>query len=116
MNWVNKHKLLAIETIKHNGQPCLELNNLWQALHSSFNIVQYCYINENVLNEIRLFVSTSWEQFLEKEFTSAIVKCNNTLAPGPNKLSWRYLKCILKNKLHLRNIIKITNTCIEVRY
>ena len=29
MNWVNKHKLLAIETIKYNGNPYLELANLW---------------------------------------------------------------------------------------
>jgi len=116
MNWVNKHKLPAIKTIKHNGQPCLELNDFWQALHLSFNIAQYHYIDENVLNEIRSFVSTSWKQFLEEEFTSAIVKCNNTLVSGLDKLSWRHLKCILKNKLCLRNIIKITNTCIEVGY
>jgi len=28
MNWVNKCKLLAIEMIKYNGQPCLELDDL----------------------------------------------------------------------------------------
>jgi len=38
MNWVNKHKLPAIEMIKYNGQPYLELDDLWQALYSSFNI------------------------------------------------------------------------------
>ena len=32
MNQVKKRKLLAIETIKYNRQPCLELGNLWQAL------------------------------------------------------------------------------------
>jgi len=37
MNWVNKCKLPAIETIKYNGQPCLELDDLWQVLHLSFN-------------------------------------------------------------------------------
>jgi len=37
MNWVNKHKLLAIEMIKYNSQPYIELNDLWQVLHSSFN-------------------------------------------------------------------------------
>jgi len=41
MNWVNKKKLPAIETIKHNGSSCLELNNLWQALHLSFNSAQF---------------------------------------------------------------------------
>ena len=28
MSWVNKHKFLAIESIKYNGQPCLDLNDL----------------------------------------------------------------------------------------
>ena len=28
MNWVNKRKLPAMETIKHNGLPCLSLNSL----------------------------------------------------------------------------------------
>ena len=55
MSWVNKHKLPAIETIKYNGQPCLDLNNLWQALHSSFNTAQFCQIDESVLNELELY-------------------------------------------------------------
>ena len=38
MNWVNKHKLPAIEAIKYNSQQCLKLGNLWNALHSTFNI------------------------------------------------------------------------------
>ena len=40
MNWVHKHKLPAIEAVKYNGQLCLEINDLWHALHSTFNIVQ----------------------------------------------------------------------------
>ena len=37
MNQVNKQRLPAIETIKYNSLPCLEINDLWQALHSFFN-------------------------------------------------------------------------------
>ena len=28
MNWVKKHKLLAIEAIQYKGQPCIELDDL----------------------------------------------------------------------------------------
>ena len=35
MNWVNKHKLPTIEVIKYNDQQCLDINNLWNALHST---------------------------------------------------------------------------------
>ena len=87
MNWVNKCKLPAIETVKYNGQLCLELNDLWQVLYLSFNIAQFHYTDENILNEIRSFMLLFWEQFSEEEFTSTIVKYNNLSAPGLNKLS-----------------------------
>ena len=41
MNWVNKQRLPVIKMIKYNGLPCLEINNLWQVLHSSFNTAQF---------------------------------------------------------------------------
>jgi len=116
MSWVNKHKLPAIETIKYNGQPCLDLEDLWQALHSSFNTAQFCQIDESMLNELDLHSLLLWILFFEEEFTSAIVKCNNTSVPGPDRLSWKHLKCIIKNKICLNNIITIANTCFEIGY
>ena len=59
MSWVNKHKLPAMEMIKYNSQPCLDLNDLWQALHSSFNTAQFCRIDESMLNELGLYASSS---------------------------------------------------------
>ena len=52
MNWVNKYNLPAIEAIKYNDQPYLEINNLWQALHSTFNRAQHCQIYISLLNKI----------------------------------------------------------------
>ena len=34
--------------------------------------------------------------------------------PGPNKLLWRHLKIVLKDKMCLRNVIAIANACIEL--
>jgi len=50
MNWVNKQKLLAIEAIKYNNCPCLEIKELWQALHSTFNMAQDHHIVMGHLN------------------------------------------------------------------
>jgi len=102
--------------IKYNGCPCLELEELWQALHSLFNTAQFCQVDENVLNELNPYCSLLWLLFSEEKFTSTIVKCNNLLAPGPDKLLWEYLKYIIKNKTCLQNIIVIANTCIELGY
>ena len=113
---INKCKLPAIKIIKYNGQPCLDLEDLWQALHSSFNTAQFCYIDESVLNKLGSYSSSSWTLFAEKEFTSTIVKCNNISVPSPNKLLQRHLKCIIKNKTCLKNIITIANVCFEIGY
>ena len=87
MNWVNKCKLLAIKTIKYNGQPCIEIDDLWQALHLTFNTAQHYIINEEVLNELEFFANSLWNLFLEEEFTSALTKYNNLSTPDPNKLA-----------------------------
>jgi len=52
MNWVNKRKLPAIKAIKYDNQPCLSLNSLWNALHSSFNTVLYRQVDTNILDKI----------------------------------------------------------------
>ena len=116
MNWVNKHKLSVIETIKYNGSPCLELDIFWQALHSSFNLAQFWTIDEIVLNELGSFSSSVWLEFSEEEFTHTIVNCCNSSSSGPNKLLWGHLKHIIKDKMCLKNIISITNTCFELGY
>ena len=45
MNWVKKCKPSAIEALQHNKWPYIELEDLWQALHQTFNLVQSCQVN-----------------------------------------------------------------------
>ena len=68
------------------------------------------------MRKLNLYQTLSWSSFLKEEFISAIVKCNNSLAPGPNKLLWGYLKCIIKDKTCQDNIIAIANACIELEH
>ena len=86
MNWVNKCKLPAIEMVKYNSQPCLKINDLWYTLHLLFNMAQDQCINEDVLNEIPSFVTSSWNSFSKEEFTSAIAKCNILSTSSTDKL------------------------------
>ena len=55
-----------------------------------------------------------WRLFSEEEFTSAIIKCNNSSTPGPDKLSWRYLKRYVNDVACFRKLIDIANTCIKL--
>jgi len=116
MNWVNKCKLPAMEAIKYNNQPCLLLNSLWNALHSSFNTTLHRQVNINILDKIGSKQVSTWVPFSKKEFKIALGSCNNLLTPGLDKLSWSHLKIILKDDVCIANVIKIANTCIDLGY
>ena len=116
MNWVNKRKLLAIKTVKYNNKICLEINDLWHVLHSSFNMAQHRSIEENILEEIDLATSLIWTPFSKEEFIRVITKCNNSSTSGPNRLSWSHLKYMLKDNGCLQNIIRIANACLDLDY
>ena len=114
INWVNKHKLPAVEAVKHNGWPCLEISNLWHVLYLLFNMAQDCQIDMEILNEILSKLSSPWVFFSEEKFVSSISKYNNSLTSGPDKLLWRHLKDIIKDKTCLKEIINIANACFEL--
>jgi len=93
------------------------LSHIWQlmnSLHSSFNTAFYCQVDLSILNEVERKPSQRWSPFSRTEFKSAIRKCNDSSAPGPDKLTWRHLKLIIKNNECLSNIINIANSCINL--
>ena len=114
MNWVKKQKLPAIESIQFNSWPCIRLDNLWDVLHNSFNSVQSHEVNFQLLDEITSEDVKMWALFLREELINTIEKCNNLLAPGPDKLSWSHIKRIIKNNKCITKLIGIANTCIDL--
>ena len=117
MNWVNKYKLSAIETIKYNDQQYLNINDLWNALYSTFNTVLNHQIDVDILNKIADNPISPWPTFSIEEFRLTIANCNNSSALGPDKLLWSHLKTILKDDKCLNVIICISaNACIELGY
>ena len=116
MNWIKRRKLPAIEAINHNGQPCLTLNSLWNALHKTFNSAQNRQVDLNILDEIKRKPPQKWSLFSKSKFLSAISKCKDSSAPGPDKLSWHHLKSIIQNNDCLANIINIADSCITLGY
>ena len=51
---------------------------------------------------------------MKEEFTSSITKCDNSSTPGLDKLLWRHLKNIIRDKVCLKRIINITDACFEL--
>jgi len=114
INWINRRKLLATEAIKFNEQLCITPDSLWGALHDMFNHAIDCQVDVDVLNEIKSKTTSLWEPFFIHKFRSTISKCNNLLASGPDKITWRHLKFVLKQEECLSNIINIANACINL--
>ena len=111
-----KRKLPPTEAITHFSQPCLTPKSLWTALHSTFNTALHRPINLNILDELAHKPRHSWNSFSEYEFKSAIDKCTNTSAPGPDKLTWQHWKLIIKDNMCLSKVINIADACISLSY
>ena len=92
------------------------MNNLWDALHNSFNSIQFHEVDFQLLNEISSKNVKTWAPFSREELINAIEKCNNSSAPSPDKLSWSHIKRIIKNNKCIIKLIDITNTCINLGY
>ena len=58
----------------------------------------------------------AWAPFSKAELINTIEKCNNFLTPGLDRLFWRHLKKIVKNKECIDKLINIANTCIDLGY
>ena len=114
MNWVKKRKLPATEAIKFNDTPCLSPKSLWHALHNSFNTALHRQVNPSVLNEVECKPRQTWTPFSRFEFVSAISKCVDSSALGPDKITWHHWKLIIKNDECLSKIINIADACINL--
>ena len=114
MNWVSKHKLSATKAIKYEGQPCITPESLWGALHTTFNTTLHCQIDIEVLNKTGSKPTLNWILFLKEKFRQALVKYNNSSAPGSDKLTWCHLKAILKQDTCLAHITNIVDICINL--
>jgi len=87
MSWVNKCKLPTIEAIKYNDQQCLNIDDLWNMLHSIFNTALHHQVDIKILNEISEKPTSPWPSFSKEEFRIVMASCNNASAPRPDKLS-----------------------------
>jgi len=116
MNWVKKKNLPAIKAIYHEGQPCNNLEALWNALHSSYNSADNRAISTRFLDGINQCNNIDWPPFTGQEFKDAIAKCSNASSPGPDHVTWRHLKPLILDKACLSKVVDIANACITIGY
>jgi len=68
------------------------------------------------LNKISQADTIDWSTFSKQEFRDAIAKCSLSLSPGPDHISWRHLKHLFSNELHLKKLTNITDACINLEH
>jgi len=66
------------------------------------------------LNKIPTKTTIEWSSFSNEELKETIVKYNNSLTLGLDKMLWKHLKVIVKDDTCLNKIINIANTCINL--
>ena len=93
---------------------CLSPESLWNTLHNIFNTALHRHVDLDILNETNHKPTLQWFPFSREEFKQVINKCNNSSAPGPDKLSWCHLKFIVNQDECLANIINIANACFNL--
>jgi len=64
-----------------NCQPCIEIDNLWQALYQMFNLAQNHQVDLNLWDKFVSKQLCKWSSFSKKEFKSTIIECNNLSIP-----------------------------------
>ena len=114
MNQVKKQKLSTIKALHFNNQSYTKLDEIWQALHQSFNLAQNCQININVLNKLLPKLITEWNS--KEEFKIIRSMCNNSSTPELDRVLQKYLKYIINDNSCLSVIINITNAYINLGY
>ena len=114
MSWVKKYKLPVIKAIQYEGHLCIELKDLWKALHNSFNSAQMHEVDIHVLDEIPRKPTKEWNLFSKQELIDTLEKCNNSSAPNPDKLTWSHIKSIMRDNNCLLKFVNIANVCIDL--
>ena len=114
MGWIQQHKLLPCEAICYRNEPCHTLDDLWGALHGTYNSALGREFNASALDALPSQPAHDWARFSEAELTDTLSGCSNVSAPGPDHLKWSYLKQVIHVHSCAMVILAIANVCLVV--
>jgi len=89
---------------------------LWHALHSFYNAAANRLVELSILDDIPCLAPRPWVSFSVLEISEALKACSNVSAPGPDHITWHYLKSILADDICASGILSLANSCITLRH
>ncbi|RXW12052.1 hypothetical protein EST38_g13802 [Candolleomyces aberdarensis] len=113
MDWVKERKNPPCEAIQFNGESCHNLDDLWDALHNTYNAASNRPVDMSVLDDLHTEPERAWPEFSSLELRQALDACSSRSAPGPDHITRRHLKQILALPECADIIIALANGCIE---
>jgi hypothetical protein len=113
MNWVKKCKNPSCEAIQFNGEPCHNMDALWDALHNTYNAVLNRPVDTSILDDLPDEDEREWPEFLELELRQVLEVCSSRSAPGPDHITWRHLKLTLALPTCAKVLLALANGCIN---
>jgi hypothetical protein len=119
MPWARARKLPVTEALlNEKGELCNTNEMVFDTLHKTFNATDDRPIDLRRFEEsLPPIPKREWLPFSSQEVTNALTKCVKNTAPGPNNVTWRTLKKIMRGTYDFENSIKaIANACFEVGY
>jgi hypothetical protein len=114
MDWVGPRKTPPVKAISYQGVPCTSPDQLWNALHSTFNSALDRPIDLSVLgNKWESPSIRAWVPYSAVEMSDALTGTSNQSAPRPDHITWRHLKCIVRDGYMSRLFLWLANTCLQ---
>jgi hypothetical protein len=114
MAWMHKCNLLTYEAISYRGVPCNSLESLWDALDGSYNAAAAHPVDLSFLHPVLPMPLREWVPFSLLELSEALAACAHNSSPGPDHVTWSYLKYWCGSKGVASLFTCIVNVCICV--
>ncbi|KAJ2931772.1 hypothetical protein H1R20_g5320, partial [Candolleomyces eurysporus] len=112
MEWIKERKNPLCEAIQFEGRPCHKLDDLWDALHSTYNAASDHPVDPSILDGLEDEPKRSWPKLLQFELGQALEVCSAHSAPGPNQITWWHLKQVPALPEYRDIIIALADGCI----
>ncbi|KAJ3552244.1 hypothetical protein NP233_g12926 [Leucocoprinus birnbaumii] len=83
MAWVKQRNLPVCEAIAYDGEPCHDMDSLWEVLHGTYNAASGRQCDLAILDQLDPSSEQDWLPFSRKEMMDALLACSSRSAPGP---------------------------------
>jgi hypothetical protein len=113
MAWTRKRNLPSHESISYRGSPCNDLESLWSALDGSYNAASTRQVDLSFLEAAPPLPVPAWISFSELELREALLACAKNSAPGPDHVTWSYLKFWCNSPPVVALFTRIANACVS---